>query len=58
MSIKNKDTDFSSHDLIEVEFFKDYLALEPKILEHRTSALPFDKNENYEHLTYLIVDEF
>ena len=26
--------------------FKDFPAFEPKTLEHRTSALPFDKNEN------------
>ena len=38
--------------------FKDYPAIEPKILEHRTSALPFDKSENCEYLTYLIVDGF
>ena len=38
--------------------FEDHLTLEPKIMERRTSALPFGKNENYEYLTYLIVDEF
>ena len=38
MSMLNKDSDFSDHDLIEVEFSKN-LALEPKILEHRTSLI-------------------
>jgi len=37
--------------------FKYYLALEPKIWEHRTNALPFEKNENCKCLTYLIADE-
>ena len=41
MSMLNKDTDFSIRDLIEVDFFEDYLALEPTTLEHRTSVLLF-----------------
>ena len=35
-------------------FFKDYLALEPKTLDHRTSAFSFVGTKNCEYLAYLI----
>ena len=50
--------ELAGHDLIEVDFFKSYLALEPKTLEHRTSALLFVKNENCEYFTYLLQVNF